>query len=141
MSRADYPVRKLKRTECNLRPRQRREQRQIRGSRHPAPAIRMPGRLPASVSAHIESTYEIELSNRAGKVRQPHDPEPSQSFDIMVGVTLQGDGVRQYPVGPPWILANRYRRFIIGRDGAWLGTCRPPRLLSSSEPTAFRIPA
>ena len=51
-------------------------------------------KAPATISAHIESTYEIELSNRTGKARQPHDPEPSQSFDITVGVTLQGDGVR-----------------------------------------------
>jgi hypothetical protein len=43
--------------------------------------------------AYRELVWDLELSNRTGKARQPHDPEPSQSFDI-IGVALRGDGVR-----------------------------------------------
>jgi hypothetical protein len=57
------------------------------------------------------------------------------------GVLLSGNLVVEVDDGAKVLLSpgDVVVRTELATVGAWLGTCRPPLLLSSSEPTAFRI--
>ena len=91
--------------------------------------------LPGAIAPEPTPEMHLEDGDEPGGANDGFHRTDTTDF----GVLLSGNMALELDDGAEVVLSPGDVLIELGTVGAWLGTCRPPWLLSSSEPTAVRF--